>query len=358
VSSAAHPAGVATRRRLALVGLACAVGFLLTGAPPAHADGGDEAPATGALRDRGAVNFQFENDIFGLLGEDLHYTQGMRLSWLTAEGDVWDWVCAMARSVPFFPDGGRLRATYALGQSLYTPEDIKTPELVVDDRPYAGWLYAATGLVADTGHSLDTVEFSIGVVGPSAMGKELQTWFHGIIASPIPRGWDNQLHDELTLQLFYEHKWRERWTPGWLDAIGLSTEVTPHVGGALGNVFIQAATGATARIGNDIPADYGPPRIRPSLPGSEFFIPNRSYSAYVFGGLELRAVARNMFLDGNTFGSSHSVDKNYLVGDFQGGLAVIVHRLRMAFTYVYRTPEFRLQDRADRFGAITLSGAF
>ena len=78
----------------------------------------------------------------------------------------------------------------------------------------------------------------------------------------------------------------------------------------------------------------------------------------MFGGLEIRAVARNIFLDGNTFGSSHSVEKNYLVGDFQGGLALVVHRMRAAFTYVYRTPEFRLQDEADRFGAITLSLIF
>lgn len=306
----------------------------------------------------GAFTLLFENDIFGALGDDHHYTQGLRFSYLTREGRVWNWVEGGAKALPLFPDDGRLRATYSLGQNLYTPEDIKATEVVVDDRPYAGWLYAAVGLVSDTRHSLDIVEFSVGVVGPAALGEPLQRWVHGIIGSPIPMGWDNQLHNELTLQLFYERKWRFGWRPGWLQRIGLGTDLTPHAGAGLGNVFIQGATGATLRIGSDLPADYGTPRIRPSLPGSEFFVPTRRFSGYLFAGLEARAVARNIFLDGNTFGGSHSVKKFPLVGDFQGGLALVALDTRLAFTYVIRTREFELQNGPDRFGAFSLSFRF
>jgi hypothetical protein len=267
-------------------------------------------------------------------------------------------VKSIAHTVPFYPEDGRMRSTWSLGQNLYTPEDIKTEELVEDDRPYAGWLYAAVGLVTDSRRSLDVVEFSVGVVGPAAMGEELQRWFHSLIDSPDPKGWHNQLQNELTLQLFSERKWRTVWEPGWLKAIGLQTDVTPHVGGALGNVFIHAAAGGTLRIGSDLPADYGTPRIRPSLPGSEFFVPRRSFSGYFFAGLEGRGVLRNMFLDGNTFKDSHSVEKFPFVGDFQGGIALFAFDIRAAFTYVLRTREFVLQNDADRFGAITLSFRF
>jgi lipid A 3-O-deacylase len=328
---------------------------LLLLAGPAQARTAEAEPGNGS---RGSFNFLFENDIFGAQGSDRHYTQGLRLSWLTPEERVWNWVRSGARKLPFYPRGGRLRATYSAGQNLYTPEDIRTSDLVVDDRPYAAWLYLAAGLVADTGRSLDLVEFSLGVVGPSALGEELQSWFHALIASPDPQGWHHQLHDELTVQLFYERKWRKLWAPAWLDGIGLETEVTPHVGAALGNVFVQAATGGTLRFGNDLPADYGAPRIRPSLPGSEFFVPATRFSAYAFAGLEVRGVAHNIFLDGNTFGSSHSVEKNPIVGDFQGGLAIVIVDVRLAFTYVYRTPEFELQNEPDRFGAITFSARF
>jgi lipid A 3-O-deacylase len=320
---------------------------LLLGSVAARADVVPEAISDDS---RGAFTLLFENDIFGAQGNDRHYTQGLRFSYLTREERVWDWVRNGARALPFYPDGGRIRATYSLGQNLYTPEDISTLDLVEDDRPYAAWLYAAVGLVADTRHSLDAVEFSVGVVGPAALGEELQSWVHGIIDSPDPQGWHNQLHNELTLQLFYERKWRRAWA--WAP---LQFDATPHVGGALGNVFIQGAVGGTLRVGTDLPVDYGPPRIRPSLPGSEFFVPSKNLSAYLFGGVEGRAVARTIFLDGNTFGGSHSVEKNPLVGDFQGGLALVVLRVRLAFTYVYRTREFVGQNEADSFGAFTLS---
>jgi len=310
---------------------------------------------TGPADDSGALTFVFENDILGALGTDRHYTQGMRLAYLSGEERLWGWVKSLAHKVPFYPEDGRMRSTWAIGQNLYTPEDIKTAELIVDDRPYAGWLCAAVGLVTDTRRSLDVIEFSVGVVGPAALGEELQSWFHELIDSPDPQGWGNQLHDELTVQMFSERKWRALWEPGWLKAVGLQADVTPHVGGALGNVFIHAAGGGTIRIGSDLPADYGTPRIRPSLPGSEFFVPRRSFSGYFFAGVEGRAVLRNMFLDGNTFGDSHSVEKFPFVGDFQGGFAVVGFDVRAAFTYVVRTREFVLQDGVDRFGAVTLS---
>jgi hypothetical protein len=310
---------------------------------------------TGPVDDRGAFTILFENDVFGALGDDHHYTQGLRFSYLSREDSVWDWVENGARKLPFYPDGGRMRATYAIGQNLYTPEDISATELIEDDRPYAAWLYAGVGLVADTRRSLDTVEFSIGVVGPAALGEELQRWVHKIIDSPDPKGWHNQIGNELTIQLFHERRWRKLWEPGFLEAIGLHTDVTPHIGGALGNVYIHAAAGGTLRLGTDLPADYGTPRIRPSLPGSEFFAPTRNFSGYLFAGLEVRGVLRNIFLDGNTFRDSHSVEKYPVVGDFQGGIAAVAFNVRLAFTYVVRTREFVLQDDADKFGAFTLS---
>ena len=81
-----------------------------------------------------------------------------------------------------------------------------------------------------------------------------------------PQGWDNQLRNEPAVNLMVDHQWRYY---GRLTTLGLGTDVTPHVGGALGNVFTYAATGATLRIGRDIgtiSADR-PASVRPPRPG-------------------------------------------------------------------------------------------
>ena len=69
-------------------------------------------------------------------------------------------------------------------------------------------------------------------------------------------------------------------------------------------------------------------------------------------------MARNIFLDGNTFADSHSVPKERLVGDFPVGLAIVIDRVRIAFTHAFRTREFKGQSRSDRFGALSVSWKF
>ncbi|MBU6297429.1 MAG: DUF2219 family protein [Alphaproteobacteria bacterium] len=96
-------------------------------------------------------------------------------------------------------------------------------------------------------------------------------------------------------------------------------------------------------------------RIEPSLPGSNFFEPTSDFSAYVFVGIDGRAIARNIFLDGNTWQSSRSVAKKNLVGDLELGAAMTFARVRLAFTHVFRSREYASQTSADQFGAVSLS---
>ncbi len=303
--------------------------------------------------DKWMFNLQVENDLFA--GSDAHYTNGIRLSLLSPEGAVPEWVRSGADLIPMFPIGGRLRVAYSLGQNMYTPSDIQTANPDPRDRPYAGWLYGGIGLVSDTGRRLDSIELDLGVIGPWSQAEPTQKFVHEIIGSPRPQGWDYQLENEPGGVLFYETKWRN---VKEFEVLGLGVDFTPHVGAALGNVFTHAAVGGTVRVGRDLPADYGPPRIRPSLPGSGFFTPSRNFGWYLFFGAEGRAVARNIFLDGNTFDDSRSVDKKILVGDLEAGIAITFGDVRLSYTHVYRTEEFHGQEAADLFGTLNLTIRF
>ena len=75
---------------------------------------------------------------------------------------------------------------------------------------------------------------------------------------------------------------------------------------------------------------------------------------YVFAGGEGRAVAHNIFLDGNTWGDSHSVAKNPFVGELSFGAAVTINSLQIAYRHVYLTEEFKKQKGAQNFGSISL----
>jgi hypothetical protein len=298
----------------------------------------------------GTLSLVLENDLF--YDTDRNYTNGVRASWLSGPDRVPAWASAAARRFPLFPDVGAVRASYAIGQNMYTPEDIEIPNPPLDDRPYAGWLYGSIGLVVETGPRLDQLELTLGVIGPASLAEQTQKFIHEITNSPEPRGWDTQLKNEPGVVLTYRRSWR-RFVE--TTALGNTFDITPHAGGALGNVFTNANAGLTLRLGRRLPHDYGPPRIQPSLPGSGFFMPQGRFGWYVFAGMEGRAVARNIFLDGNTFRDSRSVDKEPLVGDLQFGLVLTWHDVRLSYTHVLRTREFETQDESDNFGAVGLS---
>jgi len=64
-------------------------------------------------------SFQFENDFFANAG-DRYYTNGFQISHLR----------------------------YTVGQQIFTPDDTQAVAVVPDDRPYAGYLYFSTNLLA------------------------------------------------------------------------------------------------------------------------------------------------------------------------------------------------------------------
>jgi len=83
--------------------------------------------------------------------------------------------------------------------------------------------------------------------------------------------------------------------------------------------------------------------------------PKGDFSAYAFFTADGRFVAHNIFLDGNTFRDSHSVDKKHWVADLTVGVALIYGRFTLAYTNALRTKEFDGQDRASRFGSVSAS---
>ena len=125
------------------------------------------------------VNLEAENDMFGG-GSDRHYTHGMRASFLMS-GPVPDALKSLGRATPLFDEGTRMQGSVAIGQSIFTPDDITTTQLQRNDRPYAGWTYLAFGLLAhnqacnEQAERIDSLELQIGMIGPASQADEVQT---------------------------------------------------------------------------------------------------------------------------------------------------------------------------------------
>lgn len=320
-----------------------------------------------ASAEEGAIwLLQIENDSLAPHTDtDRHYTSGIRALRLSPPTDLPDWLDTLTvfRS-RFGPSDMEpvQRWAVSVGHSMFTPDRIGESALIPDDRPYAGWSYFGFSFYnefhGENGAGRQDVSaIELGVVGPSAGAEAIQTAYHDLKGATIPQGWDNQLKDEPGLQLIFERKWRSAsMTPVPTDV--LEFDVVPHVAMTLGNVTTDFGVGATFRLGRNLRADFGPPRIRPGLPGSDGYDRENMVDWYLFLGPEIRYVPRNIFLDGNTWKDSHSVDRRPFVFDTQVGLAVLFGGTRMTYTHVLMSPEFNEQREWDHFGALTMSWKF
>jgi hypothetical protein len=303
--------------------------------------------------EKSTFSLLFENDLF--YNTDHDYTNGAELSYSSAPSNTPQWAIDAARSLPFFTQQGDVRTRYALGQNIYTPQDITLANPPAGERPYAGFLYGSMGLVDDSGTHLDQLQLTLGVVGPASLAEQTQKWVHGLVHARKPMGWSTQLRDEPGLILNYERAIKVIPPQSLLGGV---FDIEPHWGIAVGNIYDYVNAGAMARFGFNLPRDYGPMRIDPSLPGSDYFEPTAGFGAYVFAGVDGRAVGRNLFLDGNSFEDSRSVDKFNMVGDFITGAAVTFDSFRLAFTHVIRSREYKTQQGQDQFGAVDLTVRF
>lgn len=320
--------------------------------------------------DSWTVNLYFENDLFG--ESDQNYTNGIRLSWVSPDtASYYDdpafpaWVRAVNRKLRFFNRAGadlEHNLVISLGQLIYTPSDIDATELLKDQRPYAGYLYTGFAYHTRSDSQLDIIEIDVGIVGPEAQGERAQDWIHDLRDFDKFQGWDNQLKNEPALTFLYEHK--RRWLRGEFSGLwGLEHDFIGHGGFSLGNVATHLNFGGEYRLGWDLPDDFGTSAVRA---GGDNSAPGRGdmrrqakdklvYGLHAFVAADARLVARDIFLDGNTFRDSHSVDKERAVVDLYTGLSFLTGRWKVSFAWVFRSREFEQQPHHHKYGSLSLS---
>jgi lipid A 3-O-deacylase len=318
---------------------------------------------TERARTSSVVTFHLENDFFG--GTDRHYTNGTKLAWLSRDLTSWGqegWRKNVVEALPFVNRAGAQKNFgFALGQNIYTPANdaLHVPDPA--DRPYAGWSYLEFTFVSKTPRMMDALSVQVGMIGRHSYAQETQHLVHGWLNNDQAKGWAFQLKDEVGVNVIAERRWRLlARTLG--NAVGL--DVVPHAGVSLGNVQTFANTGATVRVGFNLPSDFGVELIGGAATNSPLDdrdprVSTRGRgSLFVFGGADGRAVGRDLFLDGNTWEDSPSVEKKRLVGESYWGVGVVLATWQLTYTYVVRSKEFEAQREVNQFGSVTISRAF
>lgn len=288
-----------------------------------------------------SFNYSMENDT--VVNTDFGYTHGGRMSLLYYRGDTSDSLI----NIPFtsYKNTNNF-ISFAYANQMYTPADVNDTKLIKDDRPYAGYAYLELGLHQSTKKDLDSLTIELGVIGPSSRMDILQNTIHEMIDVDDSKGWDNQLKDEYIFQLNYMHKWRLKYK----DIGKFNSVLVPYSGLNLGNRSIKVSGGALYRIGYNIPSDYGINSLNEggysSMPTHSKSIVNNnsSWSAYLNLSSGANLIFRDIFLDGNTFKDSHSIDKNPFTAYAMVGITLRYKHFLIDFFHSYYSKEFAQRD--------------
>ena len=289
---------------------------------------------------------------------DRHYTAGNGFS-LHHRPECAD---EIARFMPFADAFGPAETGlgYFAYHVIHTPQNLNRARPIPLDTPYSGHFNFGTYWQrVDPGRTtLDHFQLEIGFVGPAAAGESIQRWFHKNLDSDEPKGWDNQLDDEVTVNLHVRKKWRVLQTQADMAGLPLQFDLIPQAGAGLGTVRTQLEALIKARVGMNVPDDFGPGRLFDFADATSS--PPDGWSLYTFATVGGRLIAHDLYTDGTVFHSSRfTVDSEPAVGELRWGLNASYRAERwsaaLGYAQTFLTREFDTQDEAHSYGSWMLA---
>ncbi|MFT5660439.1 MAG: lipid A 3-O-deacylase [Sulfurimonas sp.] len=298
------------------------------------------------------ANFYIENDVY--FGTDDGYSTGEMFTFLyfvpQADNFVYDMLGYNTKKSYSY-------ITFSIANQIYTPTNTFTTDLQPNDRPYAGWTYLESGFHKTTKTQLRSLSLKVGTIGPASYSEEIQTNFHKIFGMDPVNGWEHQLNNELGINLKYTQKWKYHQKN--LD--DLEASFIPFTSAELGNIAINTSAGFSARIGYNIPKDYGLSSINigndPGIPvyGEYNNMRTHPWSFSINFTAAGTVVVRDIFLDGNTFSDSHSMDKETFIGYYGAGFTIRYKNLVLDIMAIEHSKQFKEQKESHGVGTAIIS---
>ena len=184
---------------------------------------------------RNEIGFETDDDSYLAQGFDRYYTAGTFFFFRHA----------------LKPDSaGKLQNKvlgFEIGQKLYTPQSGSINLTGVDDpryidRPFAAYLYAGVNLnLLFKDESNLKLGAQLGVVGPAAIGQQIQDFIHNTFGLYHPSGWEYQIDNDAEINLSANYN-RLLIRDSWVDL-----SLTSYAN--LGNGFTGAGVGPLLRLG-------------------------------------------------------------------------------------------------------------
>lgn len=281
--------------------------------------------------------FNYENDFFA--AADRNYTQGYNIELVTPGLRKNPINCLFLKS-----QNSATKYGISIEHIGFTPRNYVSPEIQLNDRPFASAITLKSFSSATNTEKKQRISqsFSLGVIGPAAFAKEMQTAIHKAIGDKKPGGWGNQIQNDVVInyKLDYEKQ-----------LLNLNNVFTLQANSSLqaGTLFTNASVGANATFGL-LNSPF-------SLAGNK-----RSVQLYAYAEPIARVIAYDATLQGGVFNDSSpytisSNDIERFTRQFNYGLVISVNKLYLEYAQTKISREFTTGEAAN-WGGVKIGFGF
>lgn len=271
----------------------------------------------------------FDNDIFN--NTDYYYTNGLRVELVA------DFIKSAPTSkiLPALNNSDFNYQGFSVIQTIYTPINPESEEIVYDDRPFSSYLtigHFRKSISIEKGLRMSS-EFAIGVLGPAALGGRVQASLH----EKDPIGWVYQIENDIVLDYSFS-----------IDKAILRKkhiEAFATASARVGTLYDNLSGGLSIRFGWFLP-------ILDNQVYELLQLESDKFKFWFFMKANVKAVVYDATLKGGMFNSSslHTIDAdkiNRFVIDASAGLAIYHKNFGLEYENFYLSPEF---EGAKNFG--------
>ena len=293
-----------------------------------------------------AKEFSFinDNDLFVSIKKDRYYTNGIFLS------------------LRYMSENNKNNLEkriieWQIGHEMYSPYKVIVENISLHDRPFAAYLYGSFGINRIyKNNQIFNTSLQLGVIGPAALGKELQDFIHDIYGFKKAVGWKHQIKNSFGINFNASYsKHLVKNASNYLDITWINK-------GEIGTINTNISSGFYGRIGfKPLQSIINSIAFNTSINNDKTnFV--REAEAFLYIKPMFNYVFYDATLQGSFLNPSSDVTRELIpfVFDIEVGIRFTANRFNFGYAYQYNTnksKELRFTN-GNKFGTILINYLF
>jgi lipid A 3-O-deacylase len=283
--------------------------------------------------------FKSDNDAYLFIGQDRYYTNGLFINFRHA--------------IDQQRISGKLeKKTYEVnvGQRIYNPRSGYAPDPAMQDRPFAGYLYAEGAMSwFSKKESVIRGAVQIGTTGPDALAQKGQELLHNTIGFYEPAGWEFQIRNEIAVNLSAQYMRLLHRSAN--NAVDFSFEGYANAG----TTYSGAGAGVLFRAGK-INQLFNTAYTHSVIGNGSNTGALVEKEVFFYARPQLNVVAYDATIQGSMFNNDSPVtfDPKPIVFGQQLGFNYSSKRFTFDFGLLFKTKELKSDAKAHQYGMISM----